>query len=174
MNMGKGGDGKVDGRKCPPINVNFRILKWRYVSTIFLAIFCRDILQSIGSWNGHLSYSNTTNHGSVVGDGIPPWFRRRLFPIYFFKANVPTNLRNFVGSTIIFSCWWGWWGPLFFHGTTSRCSIAIGDSTFWMLTLWELNMAMEDPFYCTRILDWENHLEMMGCRYIFPSYVCKW
>ena len=49
MNMGKGGDGKVDGRKCPPINVNFRILKWRYVSTIFLAIFCRDILQSIGS-----------------------------------------------------------------------------------------------------------------------------
>jgi hypothetical protein len=25
------------------INRNFRILKWRYVSTIFLAIFCREI-----------------------------------------------------------------------------------------------------------------------------------
>ena len=52
-------------------NGNSRILKWRYVSTIFLAIFCGDIplhrpyiyrpyiwnrhLQSIGSWNGHWS-----------------------------------------------------------------------------------------------------------------------
>ena len=48
-------------------NGNFRILKWRYVSTICLAIFCWDIplhrpyigliygryLQWIGSWHGH-------------------------------------------------------------------------------------------------------------------------
>ena len=27
----------------PLFNGNFRILKWRYVSTIFLAIFCGDI-----------------------------------------------------------------------------------------------------------------------------------
>ena len=33
------------GKKCSEwkINGNFRILKWRYVSTIFLAIFCGDI-----------------------------------------------------------------------------------------------------------------------------------
>ena len=54
----------------PMINGNFRILKWRYVSTIFLAIFCGDIhlhrpekkalymvgTSILGSWNSHWSW----------------------------------------------------------------------------------------------------------------------
>ena len=67
------------------INGNFRILKWRYVSTIFLAIFSGDIplhrpyigliygryLQSIGSWNGHWSH----RPGQVAFPWWPHWPR---------------------------------------------------------------------------------------------------
>jgi len=38
-------------RELHRINGHFRILNWRYVSTIFLAIFSGDILKNIGLKN---------------------------------------------------------------------------------------------------------------------------
>ena len=43
-NLNGGNEAQRSECHCPQvINGNFRILKWRYVSTICLAIFCGDI-----------------------------------------------------------------------------------------------------------------------------------
>ena len=60
---------------CHDFNVNFRIPKWRYVSTILVAIFRWDIpwnlgryLQTIGSWNG--IYTGSSH--PFLGSGSEP------------------------------------------------------------------------------------------------------
>ena len=68
------------------INGNSRILKWRYVSTIFQAIFCGDIplhrpemaIDIIYSWlddnaNHHWSRRSRLHHDHFGGQGLAAW-----------------------------------------------------------------------------------------------------
>ena len=51
-----------------PLNGNSRILKWRYVSTICLAIFCWDI-HLLGSWNSHWTSIYSGDLGDFPASG---------------------------------------------------------------------------------------------------------
>ena len=82
---------------------NSRILKWRYVSTIFEAIFCGDIspyigliqalymlgTSNLGSWNSHCLRPEDMSQGSQVP--IPEESNAMQS---FMQNNVPRSKKN--------------------------------------------------------------------------------